>query len=88
MTVFGNREGEGAPLEKYKYKWSVPIKNVEVVESSVSSAYQVKIGHGKTTVQALKQGELNFLCDVTVKSYEESLDRVLYKIFPYFTIIT
>lgn len=50
------KEGESGTAEKYKYKWSVPINDVEVVESSVCSAYQVKIGHGKTTVQALKQG--------------------------------
>ncbi|ELU12632.1 hypothetical protein CAPTEDRAFT_218934 [Capitella teleta] len=49
------KEGESGIVEKYRYKWSVPISEVEVVQSSVSSPYRVHIGHGKTTVHANKQ---------------------------------
>jgi len=42
--------------EKYKFKWSVPIKDVEVIAVPVQPNYQVFSGNGKTTIKSFKAG--------------------------------
>ena len=43
-------------IEKYKYKWNVPVREVEALDIPLKSEYTVKSGHGKTTITNHKQG--------------------------------
>ncbi len=59
LTYFSSyyRESDSGYAEKFKFKWAVPIKDVEVIDSDVTSLYQVKSRPGTTTIIAPKPGK-------------------------------
>ena len=52
------RDGGSDVIEKYKYKWSVPIKDVCVVDADIITPYEFRMGPGRTTIVSPKLGLL------------------------------
>ena len=56
-VVFLSRDTDTGLVEKYKFKWSVPIRDVEIVETEMPALYQVQGGPGRSTIVAPKLGQ-------------------------------
>ena len=47
-------------IEKYKYKWSAPVKDVCVVDTDIVTPYEIRMGPGRTTIVSPKLGLLHY----------------------------
>ena len=52
-----SRETDTGSIEKYKFKWGVPIRDVDVIDTEPKALYQVESGPGNMAVVAPKLGQ-------------------------------
>ena len=57
IDLFLHRESDSGVVEKFKVKWSVPVKDVDVVDAEIVTPYEVRMGPGRTTIVSPKLGK-------------------------------
>lgn len=65
------RQGDNGSInEKYKYRWILPIHEIDIIEASVPIAYKLKAAHGRLSLVSSKEDGYT--------TYSKDLDNLLH----------
>ncbi|CAD5117935.1 DgyrCDS6679 [Dimorphilus gyrociliatus] len=70
VSVATKQGDNGSVVEKYKYKWILPIHEIDVIEASVPIAYKLKAAHGRLSLVSSKEDGYT--------TYSKDLDNLLH----------